>query len=82
FNTAIYGLNDRYRGILQGRRIVIMNRDDMRDLGLREGMPVDITSHFRGEKRTATKFIAVPYEIPRHCVAAYFPEANVLAPIG
>ena len=82
FNTTIYGLNDRYRGITHGRRVVLMNPDDMREAELTEGMPVDITSHFSGETREAPHFIAVPYDIPRRCLATYYPEANVLVPIN
>jgi len=82
FNTSIYGLNDRYRGIRNGRRVVLMNRDDIREQGLREGEQVDLVSHFEGEERRAAQFQVVPYDIPRRCAATYFPEANVLVPIG
>lgn len=82
FNTTIYGPNDRYRGIKNGRRVIFMNRDDMKDRFLEEGAAVDITSHFQNETRQARHFIVVPYEIPRQCAAAYYPEANVLVPIG
>jgi molybdopterin-dependent oxidoreductase alpha subunit len=81
FNTTIYGLDDRYRGIYDGRRVVLMNRDDINDAGLQEGQPVDLISHFEGEKRVARHFIVVPYDIPRRCAATYFPEANVLVPV-
>jgi molybdopterin-dependent oxidoreductase alpha subunit len=82
FNTSIYGLNDRYRGIRNGRRVVLLNREDLDDLGLDEGEHVDLVSHFEGEQRRAKKFLVVPYDIPRRCAATYFPEANVLVPIG
>ena len=90
YNTTIYGLDDRYRGIFHGRRVVLMNPDDMNEHGWKAGDLLDITSHFRtdGKKeeeeelRTAPRFVVVPYEIPRRCVATYFPEANVLVPIG
>ncbi|HYO62101.1 MAG TPA: FdhF/YdeP family oxidoreductase [Pyrinomonadaceae bacterium] len=82
FNTTVYGLDDRYRGVRNERRVVFLNPEDVREAGLREGQPVDITSHFRGETRTARGFVVVPYEIPRRCAATYFPEANVLVPIG
>jgi molybdopterin-dependent oxidoreductase alpha subunit len=85
YNTTIYGLDDRYRGIFNGRRVVLINPDDMNEQGWKEGDRLDITSHFRiqgnEERRTAPCFMAVPYEIPRRCVATYFPEANVLVPI-
>ena len=81
YNTTIYGLNDRYRGVLNERRVVFMNADDMRNLGLQKLDLVDLTSHFIGEKRKAKGFLAVPYDIPTQCTATYFPEANVLVPI-
>ncbi len=82
FNTTIYGLDDRYRGIYNGRRVIFMNAEDMKDTGLTQGQPVDITSHFEGQERQAHRFLVAPYSIPRGCVAAYFPEANVLVPVG
>jgi anaerobic selenocysteine-containing dehydrogenase len=82
FNTTIYGLDDRYRGIYNERRVVMLNSDDIAELGLRERQVVDLTSHFRGEERVARRFIVVPYPIPRRCAATYFPETNVLVPIG
>ncbi len=81
FNTTIYGLNDRYRGIYNGRRVVFLNRDDMRLAGLTEGQTVDLRSHFEGEERLAPNFVVVPYSIPRRCAATYFPETNVLVPL-
>ncbi len=86
YNTTIYGLDDRYRGIFNGRRVVLMNPDDIQENGWKAGELLDITSHFRNdgrqELRRAPRFVLVPYEIPRRCVATYFPEANVLVPIG
>jgi molybdopterin-dependent oxidoreductase alpha subunit len=82
FNTTIYGLDDRYRGIYNGRRVIFMNPEDMKEEGLTQGQPVDITSHFEGYERQASRFLVAPYSIPRGCVAAYFPEANVLVPVG
>lgn len=81
FNTTVYGLDDRYRGIYGERRVVLMNAEDMAEAGLSERQVVDVTSHFEGETRVAPRFIAMPYDIPRRCVATYFPEANVLVPI-
>lgn len=81
FNTSIYGLDDRYRGIFNGRRVVFLNRDDMRLAGLTEGQAVDLRSHFEGEERVAYNFVVVPYSIPRRCAATYFPETNVLVPL-
>jgi molybdopterin-dependent oxidoreductase alpha subunit len=82
FNTSIYGLDDRYRGIYNGRRVVFMNEDDMREAGLVQGQLVDLRSHFKGKERKAVRFMVAPYPIPRRCAATYFPEANVLVPIG
>ncbi|MFK8101152.1 MAG: FdhF/YdeP family oxidoreductase [Saprospiraceae bacterium] len=81
FNTTIYGLDDRYRGIFNGRRIILMNAEDMKMANLKTGDFVDLTSHFRGEMRTAPKFKVIAYDIPRQCTATYFPEANVLIPV-
>jgi molybdopterin-dependent oxidoreductase alpha subunit len=81
YNTTIYGLDDRYRGILNERRVVLMNTDDMRTLGLHSRDKVDLTSHFKGEQRHANGWIVVPYKIPQGCLATYFPEANVLVPL-
>jgi molybdopterin-dependent oxidoreductase alpha subunit len=82
FNTTIYGQDDRYRGIMGGRRVIFMNEEDIKEARLAPGMLVDITSHFLGETRTVEKFSVTPYAIPRQCVAAYFPETNPLVPIN
>ena len=81
YNTTIYGLNDRYRGILNERRVVLMNENDMKDQGLNKMDKVDLISHFNGEERIAKGFLVIPFSIPRQCTATYFPEANVLVPI-
>jgi anaerobic selenocysteine-containing dehydrogenase len=81
FNTTIYGLDDRYRGVYNGRRVILLNPDDVRELGLRDGQWVDITSHFEGETRVARRFKVVCYPIARRSAATYFPEANVLVPV-
>jgi len=81
FNTTIYGLDDRYRGVYNGRRVVFLHPDDVREQGLVAGQVVDLTSHFAGRERTARHFLVVPYPIPRGCAAAYFPEANALVPV-
>ena len=81
FNTTIYGLDDRYRGVHNERRVIFMNEEDVRALGLKERQVVDLTSHFEGETRVARQFIVVPYPIPRFCAATYFPETNVLVPV-
>ena len=81
FNTTIYGLDDRYRGIYNERRVVFLNPEDVREQGLSAGQVVDLVSHFEGEERIARRFIVVPYKIPRRCAATYFPEANALVPV-
>lgn len=81
FNTTIYGLDDRYRGIFNERRVVMMNATDMAELGFAAGDIVDLVGVYNGETRIAHKFIVVAYDIPRRCCATYFPEANVLVPI-
>ena len=83
FNTTIYGLDDRYRGIKGARRVVLMHADDMAARNLRPGDEVDIRSHYRDSvERLAPRFKAIAYDVPRGCCAAYFPEANVLLPLG
>jgi molybdopterin-dependent oxidoreductase alpha subunit len=81
FNTTIYGLDDRYRGILHERRVVMMHPDDIRKCGLRDGDIADLFNYHGGTERVARKFIVVAYDIPQGCIATYFPEANVLVPI-
>lgn len=81
FNTTIYGLDDRYRGVFNGRRVVFLNPEDLAEAGLEAGQLVDLASHFKGRKRVAEYFLVTPFEIPRGCAATYFPEANVLVPI-
>ncbi|MFD1551427.1 hypothetical protein DNU06_13505 [Putridiphycobacter roseus] len=81
YNTTIYGMNDRYRGIFNERRVVLMHKEDMHAQGLKGGDVVNITSHFNGERRQANKFKVVEYEIAKGCIGSYFPETNVLVPI-
>ncbi|MES2474612.1 MAG: FdhF/YdeP family oxidoreductase [Verrucomicrobiota bacterium] len=80
FNTTIYGMDDRYRGISDARRIILVNPEDLRKRKIAPCSPVDITSFWNDERRVAENFTAVPYEMPEGCAAAYFPEANVLVP--
>ena len=81
FNTTIYGLDDRYRGIYNGRRVIFINPEDMAGQGLVPGQLVDLTSHFNGVRREAPCFMVAPFNIPRGCTATYFPETNVLVPV-
>lgn len=82
FNTTIYGLDDRYRGIFHERRILLMNQGDITARGLNNGDIVDLFNYHDGIERVARKFIVVPYAIPGGCTATYFPETNVLVPIN
>ncbi|MET8468809.1 FdhF/YdeP family oxidoreductase [Streptomyces sp. NPDC006422] len=83
WNTTIYSDNDRYRGIKNLRTLVFLNQDDMRERGIAEFDPVDITSTARdGSHRSLQGYLAVPYDIPRGCAAGYMPEMNVLCAIG
>ncbi|MAQ75150.1 MAG: hypothetical protein CL613_02310 [Aquimarina sp.] len=80
FNTTIYGLDDRYRGVFNERRVVFMNSTDMEHLNLQKRDVVNIISQYDGTQRVAAKFLVIPYDIPRGNLAAYFPETNVLIP--
>ncbi|MFT5682539.1 MAG: molybdopterin-dependent oxidoreductase alpha subunit [Myxococcota bacterium] len=80
YNTTIYGLNDRYRGIYGERRVVMMCPEDIASAGLVEGQRVDLTSHFEDGERYAPRFVVVRQSLPRRCVVTYFPEANPLVP--
>jgi molybdopterin-dependent oxidoreductase alpha subunit len=81
FNTTIYGLDDRYRGVYNERRVILMHESDMEQLGIHNKEIVDLINESGGSKRIARKFIALPYPISRGCTATYFPEANVLVPL-
>lgn len=78
YNTTFYGLDDRYRGIKDGRRVVLVHPDDLAELGFSDRELVDVVSVFNGEKRRAERFRLVAYPTARGCAAAYFPEANAL----
>lgn len=82
FNTTIYGLNDRYRGVYNERRVIFMNEKDISRLGFKAGDLVDLYNFHGGRERVAHKFIIIPFSIPEQCTATYFPETNVLVPIG
>ncbi|MFJ3493980.1 FdhF/YdeP family oxidoreductase [Streptomyces sp. NPDC086091] len=82
YNTTIYGLDDRYRGIKGGRRVVLVNAEDARDLGVADGAYVDLVGEWRdGVERRAPGFRVVVYPTARGCAAAYYPETNVLVPL-
>ncbi len=82
FNTTIYGLDDRYRGIKNERRVILMNEKDIMTLKLTDGELVNLYNHYEDVERVAYGFIVVSYPIPEGCAATYFPEANVLVPIN
>ncbi|MBT2211502.1 FdhF/YdeP family oxidoreductase [Actinomadura sp. NEAU-AAG7] len=82
YNTTIYGLDDRYRGIKAGRRVVFVNPADLEALGIGDGAVVDLVSEWTdGTERRAPAFRVVGYPTARGCAAAYFPETNVLVPL-
>ncbi|MYY08394.1 FdhF/YdeP family oxidoreductase [Streptomyces sp. SID4919] len=82
YNTTIYGLDDRYRGIKNGRRVVLVHPDDATALGFPDGSRTDLVSEWRdGTERRADGFRVVHYPTARGCAAAYYPETNVLVPL-
>ncbi|MET9428560.1 FdhF/YdeP family oxidoreductase [Streptomyces sp. NPDC003036] len=82
YNTTIYGLDDRYRGIKGGRRVVLVHPEDARALGFADGSYADLVSEWRdGSERRAPGFRVVHYPTARGCAAAYYPETNVLVPL-
>ena len=81
YNTTIYGMDDRYRGVYKARRIVLMNPIDMENEGIKPSEEIDLVSKFSGIERYAEQWKVVPYSIPRGNIATYFPEANVLIPL-
>ncbi|MBC7267360.1 MAG: FdhF/YdeP family oxidoreductase [Streptomyces sp.] len=82
YNTTIYGLDDRYRGIAGGRRVVLVNPEDARALKVADGSYVDLVSEWKdGVERRAPGFRVVHYPTARGCAAAYYPETNVLVPL-
>ncbi|MEU9142901.1 FdhF/YdeP family oxidoreductase [Streptomyces sp. NPDC048349] len=82
YNTTIYGLDDRYRGISGGRRVVMVNPEDAAELGLADGAYTDLVSEWKdGVERRAPGFRVVHYPTARGCAAAYYPETNVLVPL-
>lgn len=81
FNTTIYGLDDRYRGVHNGRMVVFMNKQDVIDKGLQKGSLVKLFNNYENVNREVSGFSVVPYDLPKGCVATYFPEANTLVPL-
>jgi molybdopterin-dependent oxidoreductase alpha subunit len=83
FNTTVYSDNDRYRGVKNLRKLLLMNRDDLQERGLKQYDLIDITSFAKdGTTRSVKNFVAIEYEIPKGNASGYMPELNVLCPIG
>jgi molybdopterin-dependent oxidoreductase alpha subunit len=82
FNTTIYGLDDRYRGVRNGRMVVFMNPEDIEVNGLKKGDLVTLYNNYDEKERAVDGFAVVPYAIPKGCLGTYFPEANPLVPIN
>jgi anaerobic selenocysteine-containing dehydrogenase len=78
YNTTVYGLDDRYRGVFGRRDVVFMNKADLAERGLQDGDLIDLTATLSSEPRKASKFTVVEYNIPRGSVAGYYPELNVV----
>lgn len=82
YNTTVYGLDDRYRGVRGGRRVVLVNPEDAQRLGLADGSYTDIVSEWPdGVERRAAHYLVVYYPTAPGCAAAYYPETNVLVPL-
>ena len=83
FNTTVYGYDDRFRGIKGTREVVMMNRQDMAAMGVADGTLVDVIGDHgsNGDKRVSS-YRVVPYNIPRGCIAGYYPELNPLIPVA
>lgn len=82
FNTTIYGLDDRYRGIKNERRVIFMNQIDIDQAGLKAGDKVDLFNYDDNIERIAPLFIIVSYQIPQKNTVTYFPETNVLVSVN
>lgn len=83
YNTTVYGLDDRYRGVYGERQVIFIHPDDLAAMGAEAGDRVDVVGeHDDGIARVAPDFRFVPYDIPRGSIAGYYPELNVLVPLG
>ncbi len=82
FNTSIFGLNDRYRGINNERRILFMNKADMDERNIAPEQTVSLSTDYDNKTRVLEGYYAIPYPVRRGCAAAYFPETNVLLSIN
>jgi len=82
FNTTVYGLDDRYRGIFGTREVVLMNISDIRKMGLDMSRKVILYNEYDNQHRSVPGLKIVQYDIPEKCIATYYPECNPLIPIG
>ena len=83
FNTTVYSQDDRYRGVHGSRHVVFVNAEDLHYRGLADGDIVDIVGEWDdGIERRVEGYRLVAYPTPRDCAAAYYPETNVLVPLG
>ena len=82
YNTTVYGLDDRYRGVFGHRRVCFINKQDLARIGMQAGQWVDMTSLWDDGERVAKRFLLVEYDIPAGCLASYFPETNALVPLS
>ncbi|MEB3046127.1 FdhF/YdeP family oxidoreductase [Rhizobium mulingense] len=83
YNTTVYGLDDRYRGVYGERQVIFINPEDLKAMNAEAGDRVDVVGeHDDGIERIAPDFRFVPYDIPRGSIAGYYPELNVLVPLG
>lgn len=83
YNTTVYGLDDRYRGVYGERQVIFIHPEDLKAMGAKAGERVDVVGdHDDGIERLAADFRFVPYDIPRGSIAGYYPELNVLVPLG
>ncbi len=82
YNTTVYGMDDRYRGVWGHRRVCFINTRDLQRFGFEAGQWVDMTSVWHDGERTVKRFLLVAYDIPEGCLASYFPETNALVPLS
>lgn len=81
FNTTIYGMDDRYRGVYNSRMVVFMNKEDLQKRGLKKGDKITLYNNYNNTLRQVEGFSVIPYNIPKGCIATYYPESNPLVPI-
>jgi molybdopterin-dependent oxidoreductase alpha subunit len=81
YNTTIYAMDDRYRGVFGRRDVLFMNDEDLAALGLEHGDQVDVETATQGRQSGLKNLTAIAYAIAKGSVGAYYPEANVLVPL-